>query len=216
MRAAESIDLAGLQEMLSGSVQGTWILCADCDSVQTILSQMEPYPLDVSIGHLPKDRRAFNAISLCPDSLTSFPRALRRLVLAGVPPLDSLPKEAACFMLDLPSPMAEKLPSVDEMREVLKALLQLMRRPVHLPDWTALDMRLADWSGLDPLTCRASVLALMDMRIVELQESPFALRVPPMKKTDPDSSALWRAMQAWKRRYNDVRHQNPFGREELQ
>lgn len=216
LRAAESIDLAGLQEMLSGSVQGTWILCADCDSVQTILSQMEPYPLDVSIGHLPKDRRAFNAISLCPDSLTSFPRALRRLVLAGVPPLDSLPKEAACFMLDLPSPMAEKLPSVDEMREVLKALLQLMRRPVHLPDWTALDMRLADWSGLDPLTCRASVLALMDMRIVELQESPFALRVPPMKKTDPDSSALWRAMQAWKRRYNDVRHQNPFGREELQ
>lgn len=216
MRAAKGIDMAGLREMLSSSVQGTWILCADCDAAQTILSQMEPYPLDVHIGVLPRDRRAFNAISLCPDSLTGFPRALRRLVLAGVPPLDSLPENVEYFTLDMPSPLAERLPSVDEMREVLKALLQLMRRPVHLPDWAALDMRLADWSGLDPLSCRASVLALMDMRIVELQESPFALRVPPMRKTDPDSSALWRAMQAWRSGYSVDRYENHCGREELQ
>lgn len=211
--------MRALRELLAESVQGTWILCADCDGARSILSQMEPCPLDLSIAALPRDRRAFNSVVLCPDRLDAFPKALRRLVLAGVPPLDSLPEGVECLVLDIPSPVAENLPSVDEMREVLKALLQLMRRPVHLPDWAALDMRLADWSGLSPLRCRTSMLALMDMRLVELRESPFALRMPPMKKTDPETSALWRAMQRWKSgawTNNHSSDEDHSGEEELQ
>ena len=43
-----------------------------------------------------------------------------------------------------------------------------------------------------------ALLALLDMDLVQITDSPFTLRVPPAKKTDPSESAVWRLIQAMK------------------
>ena len=90
--------------------------------------------------------------------------------------------------------LAEELPDLDQMREAYRAALRLSRRPAHLKDMEALDARLAEETGLGSTRCHIALLALMDMKLVELRERPFGLLLPPMKKTDPESSALWRAI----------------------
>jgi hypothetical protein len=90
------------------------------------------------------------------------------------------------------------------MREVYKAVRNLSRRPVKIADWEALALLLSEESGLTPTCCHASILALADMKLVELTEKPFRMQLLPMQKTDPQSSALWRAIQTLKKE-NDGR-----------
>ena len=61
-------------------------------------------------------------------------------------------------------------------------------------DVEALDAHLAEETGLESTRCHVALLALMEMKLVELRERPFGLLLPPMKKTDPECSALWRAV----------------------
>ena len=199
--AHPALTAAQLKNLLADGAQGTWILCSDPALALDLLQQLQPCILDVSIGALPEDARAFNSLILYPDRLSGFPRALRRLVLAGVP-LQEAPPGTICLELGGAAFPWEEMPDVDQMREVYKALLRLSRRPVHLSCREALDERLCEETDLSPLCCRASTLALQDMKLVEIQAQPFALRLPPMKKTVPESSALWRRIQALKQYAN--------------
>ena len=193
------IDLDELRRSLHGGVQGTWILCASLDSAQMLHAALADCPLDLSIGALPEDARAFNAIVACPDHLDSFPQSLRRLVLAGLPaPEEEIPG-VEVRRLDREEPLWEELPDVDQMREVYRAALHISRRPLHLSGWEALDSRLSEEAQLPITACHVSLLALLDMQLIELREKPFGMRVPPVRKTDPQSSALWRAIEALKK-----------------
>ena len=188
-----------LRRLLHGGVQGTWILCASLDSARKLHAALADCPLDLSIGTLPEDARAFNAIVVCPDRLDAFPRSLRRLVLAGLPaPEEEIPG-VEVRDLDREEPLWEELPDVDQMREVYRAALHLSRRPLHFPNWEALDGQLSGEAQLSVTVCHVSLLALLDMRLIELREKPFGMRMPPVKKTDPQSSALWRAIEALKK-----------------
>lgn len=194
MDCAARIGMDELRALLAGGVQGTWILCASLDAARMLHRELSGCPLDLYIGSLPEDARAFNAISVYPEKLEGFPRALRHLVLAGMPgPQEEIPG-AVVLRLNLPEALWQEMPDIDEMREVYRAALHMSRRPFHASGWEALDQQLSDAAQLSPTNCHASLLALMDMGLVELRERPFALRLPPVKKTDPNSSALWRAM----------------------
>ncbi len=195
---APVIDMDQLARLAAGNPRGMLILCMDLDAAQDVLNALAPAP-DLYIGRMCADGRMFNAVCVCPDEI-KFPPALRTLVLAGVP-------EADCFFdlpmvqvlrLNVPDGVLAKLPDVDQMREVYKAALHLFRRPLYVKSLGALDIRIGEETGLDPFCCRAALLALRDMDLVQITESPFTLRVPPAKKTDPNSSAVWRLLQAMK------------------
>ena len=192
-------DVDALRALLHRGVQGTWILCASLDSAQQLRAALADCPLDLSIGALPEDARAFNAIAVCPERLDGFPRALRRLVLAGLPAPEGVIPGVELLSLDWEEPLWRELPDVDQMREVYRAALHLSRRPLHLSGWEALDSRLGEEAQLPMTACHASLLALMDMQLIEVREKPFAMQVPPVRKTDPQSSALWRAIEALKK-----------------
>lgn len=196
----EPISLPELKNlMLHSGPQGTLILCGDLDTAAVVANSLQPLPPDLYIGHLPDDPRGYNGICVCPERMDHFPRALRRLILAGTAAPAGIPESAAVYALDCAPAYADEFPDVDAMREVYKAALYLSRRPVYIPDAESLDLRLGETCGLSPVLCRLSLLALMDMQLVELREKPFALRVPPAKKTDPDSSAVWRSIQAYRK-----------------
>ena len=192
-RGAPEIEIRALQRRLAGSVQGTFILCGGLDAARGLLEALAPCPLDVHIGGIPKDVRAFNSLIVWPGELGEFPRALRTLVLAGLPAMEA-PAGVEVFTLPVESALKGELPDVDQMREVYKAARSLSRRPVRLTDIESLDLRLSEETGLSPTVCHVSLLALVDMELVALSERPFGFAVPATKKTDPDSSALWRAV----------------------
>ena len=194
-RRTPELSMEELARRLDAGVQGVWILCARLADARRILERSRVCAPDLCIGALPEDARAFNSISVCPDRLDGFPRGLRTLVLAGVPAPRSAPEGAELFTLEGRGfALRRELPDVDQMREVYRAALHLSRRPVHLKDVEALDAHLAEETGLGSTCCHVALLALMDMKLVELRERPFGLLLPPMKKTDPESSALWRAV----------------------
>ena len=121
-------------------------------------------------------------------------------MLAGVPEADGffdLPR-VQVLRLNVPDRVFARLPDVDQMREVYKAARHLARRPMYIKDSWALDVRIAEETDLNPFCCRAALLALRDMDLVQITDSPFTLRVPPAKKTDPNESAVWRLIQAMK------------------
>ena len=97
--------------------------------------------------------------------------------------------------MHLPVNIWEDMPDVDQMREVYKACLYLSKRPLHAQDIEALIGRIADEASLDLNICHLSLLALQDMQLVKINEKPLKLLIPPMKKTDPESSAVWRSIQ---------------------
>lgn len=191
---APGISLAELRGCAAGNLQGTWVICPDLSAAEKILRAMEPVAMDLSIGRLPGDARSFNSVIVCPEKLDGIPRGVRRLVFAGMPALHLPQKE----ILQLDGPMNLDLPDVDELREVYKGLRAILRRPAVIADFEILDEILHRETGISPLKCRAGMLALRDMRLVEIREAPFGVSLPPMQKTDPDSSAVWRALMRFK------------------
>lgn len=195
---APRIEPEQLSRLAAGNPRGMMILCADLTTAQAAAAALSPEP-DLYIGRMCADRRLFNAVCVCPDSL-DFPPALRTLVLAGVPEAEGffdLPR-VQVLRLNVPDRLFSKLPDVDQMRAVYKAVLHLTRRPVYVKTADMLDVRVSEETGLDPFCCRGALIALRDMDLVRITESPFTLCVPPVRKTDPDSSAVWRALQAMK------------------
>ncbi|MBP3410989.1 MAG: single-stranded-DNA-specific exonuclease RecJ [Clostridia bacterium] len=194
-RSAVILTMQELKFRLEGNMQGTWILCAGLQDAKRIAAAMEPCPLDLSIGELPGDARAFNTLVVCPDRLDTYPKGLRTLVLAGLPVPDELPDGVKVYSLEGCSFPAGELPDVNQMREVYKAARNLSRRPVKIGDMEALVQILSEEVDLPPTCCHASLLALMDLKLVEVTTKPVRLLVPAAQKTDPQSSALWRGMQ---------------------
>ena len=194
-RSAVILTMQELKFRLEGNMQGTWILCAGLQDAKRIAAAMEPCPLDLSIGELPGDARAFNTLVVCPDRLDTYPKGLRTLVLAGLPVPDELPDGVKVYSLEGCSFPAGELPDVNQMREVYKAARNLSRRPVKIGDTEALAQILSEEVDLPPTCCHASLLALMDLKLVEVTTKPVRLLVPAAQKTDPQSSALWRGMQ---------------------
>ena len=195
---APVIEMDQLRRLAAGNPRGMLILCADLDTAQEVLAGVAPAP-DLYIGTMCADKRLFNCACVCPDQL-AFPPALRTLVLAGVPEADGffdLPR-VQVLRLNVPDRVFARLPDVDQMREVYKAARHLARRPMYIKDSWALDVRIAEETDLSPFCCRAALLALLDMDLVQITDSPFTLRVPPAKKTDPSESAVWRLIQAMK------------------
>lgn len=197
-RSTNAVGMRELKARLEAGVQGTWILCAGLDAARRILAEMEPCPLDLSIGELPKDARAFNSLIVWPEKLDAYPKGLRKLVLAGLPVPDEVPEGVEVLMLEGFAFPTEELPDVNRMRETYKAARSLSRRPVKITDAEALALMLSEEAGLGPTCCHASLLALMDLKLVEVTPKPLRLLVPAARKTDPESSALWRAMQMLK------------------
>ena len=192
--SAPEIEPREVIRRLTGSVRGTFILCGGLDAARELLGALRLCPLDVHIGGVPEDVRAFNSLIVWPERLAEFPRALRTLVLAGLPAPDEAPPGVEVFSLPVESVLREALPDVDQLRGVYRAARGLSRRPIQLSGMEALDARLSDETGLPPTCCHVALLALMDMKLVELRERPFGLSVPAARKTDPDSSAVWRAV----------------------
>ena len=196
---ADRISVRGLKTLLADSIQGTWIICAGAEAARRLLRALEPCALDLALGRLPEDARCFNSVMVCPEALEEFPPGLRRLVFAGIPAIDAGPERVQRLTLEMESPLAGALPDVDEMREVYRAARSFARRPAHAPNLEALAQLLAEEAHISATRCLVSLLALADMRLVELRGKPFGLVLPPMRKTDPDSSAVWRRIQTLKR-----------------
>ena len=195
---ARPASLEDVQALLSRRAQGTILLCADLDTARGLIERISPCRAELAIGKLPEDARLFNTIACCPEDLSAWPAALRTLVLAGVPAPQGLPENVEILDLDISSPLWAEMPDIDRMRTVYKAALYLSRRPVRMRDALALDEYIAAETGLSPACCRASLLILRDMKLVGWADAPFRLQLPPMQKTDPETSAMWRSIQSIK------------------
>lgn len=195
---APMIEMDQLIRLAAGNPRGMLILCADLDTAQAVLAGIAPAP-DLYIGSMCTDARLFNCVCVCPDQLI-FPPALRTLVLAGVPEADGFFDLARVqvLRLNVPDRVFARLPDVDQMRNVYRAARHMARRPMYIRDSWALDVRIGEEADLDPFCCRAALLALADMDLIQITDSPFTLRVPPAQKTDPNESGVWRLIQSMK------------------
>jgi hypothetical protein len=154
--------------------------------------------LDLHIGGVPDDPRAFNALCVYPPAKLSG--HYRRVVLAGIPACPPVPEGMEVFRLVLGCGWMGAIPTIDQMREVYKAARQLSRRPVIYDDLGELAHLLSGAADLSALTCVFSLLALDDMDLIDLNlnSHPIQMKLNEMRKTDPETSAVWRAMQAWR------------------
>lgn len=193
-RRGRDCTLEELRILLAGGAQGCWILCDSAGLARKIYAAMPPGTLDLALGELPDDARCFNSLIVDPPRLEGFPRSLRTLVLAGMPALEGVGEAVVQLNLEGERPFTVELPDVDQMRQVYLALRYLSRRPAHIPDMEAMCARLAEEAQLDASCCCVALLALADMKLIELRLRPFGLRLLPMQKTDPESSPLWRAV----------------------
>ncbi|MBQ3574933.1 MAG: single-stranded-DNA-specific exonuclease RecJ, partial [Clostridia bacterium] len=194
------ISLPQAVSLLRRDIQGTWIICPDMGSARMVLKAAAPGAPDLYIGRLSDEKRAFNAVCVCPDRLDAFPNALRTVIFAGMPVPEGLPEGVEAKYMPLPVNIWKNMPDVDQMREVFKTCVYLSKRPLHAQDMEQLTCRISEESGLDMNICHLSMLALRDMQLVSVNEKPLRLIVPPVKKTDPDSSAVWRRIQGIKLR----------------
>lgn len=192
---AHAVGMQELKHRLKSGVQGTWILCAGLNVARGLLRDLDSEALDLFLGEVPADERCFNALIVWPERLNHWPRGLRTIVLAGVPVPDEELTGVELLRLEGADFPVEELPDVDQMRETYKAARALSRRAIRLKDMEMLDRLLGEETGLSATCCHASILALADMRLVELGAKPFSFALMPMQKTDPASSALWRAIQ---------------------
>lgn len=179
-------------------IQGTWAICPDIHSARMLLESVLPKKPDIFIGRLSDEKRAFNAVCICPEKMNAFPAAIRRILLVGMPVPEALPDGVEVKYLDVPVDLWQEMPSVDQMREVYKACIHLSRRPLHAQSIEAFVCRIADETQLTMNLCHLSLLTLKDMKLIDLSGDPLRFRLLPMKKTEPDSSAVWRRLRSIK------------------
>ncbi len=93
------------------------------------------------------------------------------------------------------------------MRGVSRACIRRTERPAHFSSIDALAERLCADTGIAWTACFLSLLALKDMRLITVDAAPCRLKLLPMKKTDPESSAVWRRIQSI-RKVSEGRQEN--------
>ena len=189
--------MKGLQDMLNASPQGTMILTADLSETRRILDGLDGQLPDVFFGSMPGDARAFNAVCAYPTD--DAPVHYRRIVLAGMPECVNVPEGAEVYRLEADAPWMRGLPDVNQMREVYKAVRGMSWKARSEDDrFRDLAYAVHRTTGLSEIICAASLLALNDMQLVQLSLNPLQLNKVPMRKTEPDSNAVWRAVQRWR------------------
>jgi len=187
------LDLPGLKSLMESSPQGTLVLTADLAQTRAIAAALDASP-DLFVREAPDDPRAFNALCCYPPD--ALPGCYRRVVLAGMPDCPALPEGTEVFRMDLSAPWRGELPDVDRLREVYKQIRGLSGRLIDSFD--LLTHHLSRLTGLSDVGCAAALLALHDLKLIELEFAPFRLNTCKMHKTDPNTSAVWRAVQAWR------------------
>ena len=193
---AEPLDVRGLQAMMAENPQGTLVLTADLGETARLAEALSQSAPDVLVRALPDDPRAFNAV--CAYASGALPKGYRNVVLAGGPGAFQPPEGAKVWTMDVRAGWLGDLPDVDQLREVYKAVRALGKRPLHIDDGVMLAHMTASAAGVTYVAAAAALLALNDLKLIELSPEPFRLTICPMRKTDPDSSAVWRALQAWR------------------
>ena len=173
---AEAARPADVRALLAASPQGT--LLAALDEGQALflldmLAEEPPLRFDLEIGAYPQDPRAFNAVCLLPAGAP--PRNYRRLIRA-----DDVQGAPRCAWFG-------ELPDVDGLRNAYRALRDILRRPAVYEGLAGLCRLLSAECGLTLAGAGAALLALEDMRLVEINES--GARLLPIEKRDPMDSA---------------------------
>lgn len=194
---AKPLSQEGLRDMLRSSPQGTLILTADLNETLRILDLAGDAAPDVFVFDRPEDPRAFNAV--CAYAPKQLPQGYRRIVLAGVPDWYDLPEGAEIYRTDADSACRKLMPDVDTLRESYK----LLKYAIEREGWNQFFMlvHLVEAYGKMPFAAATVCLLTLDeLKLIELDLStlPVGLKVPRMHKTDPDTSAIWRAVQAWR------------------
>lgn len=195
---ADFIPPESFAEMLKSAPQGTLILTADLESARRIYTLAGDAAPDLFVQSAPEDPRCFNALCVCAPP--ELPSGYRRIVLAGAPNWYDLPEGAEVYRLETSCGWKKRLPDVDRMRNVYKAVRAVLKGGCRWDGFESL-LRCFDAFGCeDAVTTAASLLALHDMALIELDphSRPAALKLNPMQKTDPETSAVWRALQAWR------------------
>ena len=187
-----------LSALLEENAQGTLILAGDLAIAGRILDAARGAPPDLWIREAPEDPRLFNALCVYPP--LSIPGRWRRVVRAGVPRDLPLSAGAEVLNLDFRPAWMDELPDVDGLREVYKAFRALGRRPFACDSPDDLFDRASAQSGLSFIACTAAALALHDMRLIQLTLDDRAARFDPlpMRRTDPETSAVWRRVRGWR------------------
>lgn len=197
-RAGRRVSVDELAALLGENAQGTLIFAGDLTIAGRILDAVRNSPPDLFVRDAPDDPRLFNALCVYPPA--SVPGRWRRVVRAGVPADLPLPEDAEVLELDFRPGWLDELPDVDALREVYKALRALGRRPLACDSPDDLFGRVSDLSGLSFVGCVAAGLALNDMQLIRLTLTERAARFDPlpMRKTDPETSAVWRRIRGWR------------------
>ena len=194
------VDAQTLDNWLAERPQGTLIVTSDFACAGRLLRRDEDIRPDLALGALPDDPRAFNTVCVCPPRGSIMP-GYDRVVLAGTPGewLSEIPDAQVYRLEDAPA-WTRQLPDVDDMREAYKAIMRLMRRPAWLASFWQLCHMVAEEAGLGDVAATASILAMADMGLFELDLSvqPFSLTRCPASKADPEQSAVWKLIQRWK------------------
>ena len=180
--------------------QGTVIAAATLEGAQSLLAFLRAYELtgrvNACCGIWPGDPTAQNAICLCP---VGKPAACRRVVLWDAPAeaFGALP-EGALYAAGRRSSGSwmDALYDVSQLRALYIAARNWGDRPIirmtlaDIERETARNGRLPEDAGLT-----AGLAVLHDMRLIEIDVSKASLRLLPMRKSNPEDSALYQRLK---------------------
>lgn len=190
--AVPVITEAELTALMRKNIRGVCVITSNADLCRTLIRTIDAERIDFAAGEFPRKMSALNMITLYPRDLDRLPRSVNTIVFADMPIPEQLPEHARVFALEGHAGTGVEAPDVDEMREVYKTARRLSAQPFRFENACDLDEQLSEASGLSIEKCRLSMLALSDMQLVDVRGDRMI--VPPPKKTDPLSSAVWRSV----------------------
>ncbi len=190
------ISLEELRDALAGSPQGTLVLAADARDAAGLAEALDGLDFDLCVGSAPADPRCFNALCLYPAG--KLPAGYRRIVLAGMPAFPAESADALMRLDGFPAPdWLRELPDTDGLREMLKALIALTRRPCLARDRRELAGLMVAAAGCGLPAAAGGLIALEELGLVAVEEGAApCFRMEALRKTDPTQSAAFRRMQA--------------------
>ncbi len=197
-QTAQPLSEQALAEMLRANPQGTLILTADLSAAKRILMLADDAQPDLYIAAAPEDPRAFNALCVYPPQ--KLPERYRRIVLAGIPDGYEVPEGPERFRMDVRPGWFDRLPDLDQLRAAYKGVKAVLQSRERRGAYNMLIHLAASYSRMEYVCAAACLLALNDLHLIELipDDENSKLTLCPMRKIDPDTSSVWRALQAWR------------------
>ena len=198
-RICPEADVPALAGWLEEAPQGTLVLAAGLGVAAELLRQLAPAELDVLIGQLPDDPRAFNALCAWPAA-GEIPRGYRRIVLAGVPGEFPLPAGAEVRRLPVEAGWTAGLPDLGQLREAYSALMRVARRSPRFETAFTLAGAVAGEAGISETAAQAALPVLADMGLfqLDLDARPVRVQRSGVGKAAPEDSWAWLAVQRWR------------------